>query len=219
MDTRLSYHQSLIELQADLLKMGRQVEVQIQSAVDSLSTLDEQKARQTISNDDQIDDMMLKIEERCLRLIALQQPMASDLRIIGTASKIAVDLERIADHAVDIAKITRRLAGEELHRPLVVIPKMAEIALEMLRESLLAYTEQDVNRAASLADRDDEVDQLYASLMQDMTALMSADIPHNRQLFHLIMVAQFLERVADHTTNIGEGVIYMVTGKRKDLNV
>jgi phosphate transport system protein len=219
MDTRLSYHQSLIELQSDLLKMGRQVEVQIQSAVDSLSTLDEQKARETIGNDDQIDDMMLKIEDRCLRLIALQQPMASDLRIIGTASKVAVDLERIADHAVDIAKITRRLAGEELFRPLIVIPKMAEIAIEMLRESLISYTEQDVNRAASLADRDDEVDQLYASLMQDMTALMSADIPHNRQLFHLIMVAQFLERVADHTTNIGEGVIYMVTGKRKDLNV
>lgn len=219
MDTRFSYHQSLAELQSDLLLMGRQVEVQIQSAVDSLSKLDEQKARETISNDDQIDDMMLKIEERCLRLIALQQPMASDLRIIGTASKIAVDLERIADHAVDIAKITRRLAGEELFRPLVVIPKMAEIAIEMLRESLLAYLNQDVNRAAALADRDDEVDQLYGSLMQDMTGFMSSDIPHNRQLFHLIMVAQFLERVADHTTNIGEGVIYMVTGKRKDLNV
>jgi phosphate transport system protein len=219
MDTRMSYHQSLSELQTDLLIMGRQVEQQIQSAVDSLSTLDEQKARETISNDDQIDDMMLTIEERCLRLIALQQPMASDLRIIGTASKIAVDLERIADHAVDIAKITRRLAGEALTKPLVVIPKMAEIAIEMLRDSLISYLEQDVNRAASLADRDDEVDQLYSSLMQDMTGLMSTDIPHNRQLFHLIMVAQFLERVADHTTNIGEGVIYMVTGKRKDLNV
>ncbi|MEX2461931.1 MAG: phosphate signaling complex protein PhoU [Paenibacillaceae bacterium] len=219
MYTRISYHQSLVELQSDLMKMGRQVEVQIQSAVDSLSKLDEQKARETISNDDQIDDMMLKIEERCLRLIALQQPMASDLRIIGTASKIAVDLERIADHAVDIAKITRRLAGEELFRPLVVIPQMADMAIEMLRESLLSYLNQDVNQAASLADRDDEVDQLYSSLMQDMTGLMSTDIAHNRQLFHLIMVAQFLERVADHTTNIGEGVIYMVTGKRKDLNV
>jgi phosphate transport system protein len=193
--------------------------MQIQAAVDSLSDLDEKKARETINNDDLVDDMMLKIEERCLRLIALQQPMASDLRIIGTASKVAVDLERIADHAVDIAKITVRLSGEDLFRPLVVIPQMAEIALEMLRESLLSYTLQDVNRAASLADRDDEVDQLYSSLMQDMTGLMSSDIPHNRQLFHLIMVAQFLERVADHTTNIGEGVIYMVTGKRKDLNV
>jgi phosphate transport system protein len=219
MDTRLSYHQSLAELQSDLLKMGQKVEMQIQAAVDSLSVLDVNKARETINNDDLIDDMMLKIEERCLRLIALQQPMASDLRIIGTASKVAVDLERIADHAVDIAKITVRLSGEDLFRPLVVIPKMAEIALEMLREALLSYTLQDVNRAASLADRDDEVDQLYSSLMQDMTGLMSSDIPHNRQLFHLIMVAQFLERVADHTTNIGEGVIYMVTGKRKDLNV
>jgi phosphate transport system protein len=219
MDTRLSYHLSLAELQSDLLKMGQKVEMQIQAAVDSLSVLDVNKARETINNDDLIDDMMLKIEERCLRLIALQQPMASDLRIIGTASKVAVDLERIADHAVDIAKITVRLSGEDLFRPLVVIPKMAEIALEMLREALLSYTLQDVNRAASLADRDDEVDQLYSSLMQDMTGLMSSDIPHNRQLFHLIMVAQFLERVADHTTNIGEGVIYMVTGKRKDLNV
>jgi phosphate transport system protein len=219
MDTRLSYHQSLVELQSDLLTMGRQVEAQIQSAIESLSDLDAKKARETIENDDQIDDMMLKIEERCLRLIALQQPMASDLRIIGTASKIAVDLERIADHAVDIAKITKRLSGEKLIRPLVVIPQMAEIALEMLRESLLAYLEQNVNRAASLAERDDEVDRLYGSLMQDMIGLMSVDMPQNRQLFHLIMVAQFLERVADHTTNIGEGVIYMVTGKRKDLNV
>ncbi|MDB5056453.1 MAG: hypothetical protein JWM44_4503 [Bacilli bacterium] len=219
MDTRLSYHQSLVELQSDLLTMGRQVEAQIQSAIESLSDLDAKKARETIENDDQIDDMMLKIEERCLRLIALQQPMASDLRIIGTASKIAVDLERIADHAVDIAKITKHLSGERLIRPLVVIPQMAEIALEMLRESLLAYMEQNVNRAASLAERDDEVDRLYGSLMQDMIGLMSVDMSQNRQLFHLIMVAQFLERVADHTTNIGEGVIYMVTGKRKDLNV
>ena len=219
MDTRFSYHQSLVELQSDLLKMGQQVEVQIQCAVDSLITLDEQKARETISNDDQIDDMLLKIEERCLSLIALQQPMAGDLRIIGTVTKIAVDLERIADHAVDIAKITRHLAGEELFQPLVVIPQMADLSIKMLRDSLLSYLNQDIDLAASLADRDDEVDQLYSSLMQDMTNIISTNVAHNRQLFHLIMVAQFLERVADHTTNIGEGVIYMVTGKRRDLNL
>ena len=116
----------------------------------------------SFKNDDLIDDYLTTIDELCLRLIALQQPMASDLRIIGTALKIATDLERIADHAVDIAKITIRFAGEELVKPLEIIPQMAEIAIEMLHESLLSYTERDVHRAASLAEKDDRVDKLYS---------------------------------------------------------
>jgi phosphate transport system protein len=162
---------------------------------------------------------MTQIDELALRLIALQQPMASDLRIIGTAIKIATDLERIADHGVDIAKVTIRLSGEELVKPLVDIPLMAEIAKEMLRESLVSYTERNVHRAAALAEKDDKVDKLYSGVMQDVLGLMGSDFNRNRQLIHLILVAHYLERVADHATNIGESVIYMVTGKRKDLNV
>lgn len=219
METRSGFHHSLDELQKLLLRMGESVEKLIQEAVKSLAYLDETLAKQVIESDDEIDEDMRLIDELCLRLIALQQPMASDLRIIGTALKIATDLERIADHAVDIAKITIRLNGEELVKPLEVIPEMAEVALEMLRECLLSYTERNVHRAAALADKDDRIDKLYSGVFSEIIGLMTSDTARNRQLTHLLLVAHHLERVGDHTTNIGEGVIYMVTGKRKDLNV
>lgn len=219
MDARPGFHQSLTLLQTELLEMGESVKELILKSVDSLATLDEKAAQQVIKNDDQIDDYLTRIDELSLRLIALQQPMASDLRIIGTALKIATDLERIADHAVDIAKITIRFAGEELVKPLETIPQMADIAIEMLQESLVSYMERDVHRAAALAEKDDRVDKMYSTVMTELMGMMNSDYHRNRQLTHLLLVAHFLERVADHTTNIGEGVIYMVTGKRKDLNV
>ncbi|MDD9265821.1 phosphate signaling complex protein PhoU [Paenibacillus sp. GCM10023248] len=219
MDARPGFHQSLSLLQEELLNMGESVKELILKSVHSLANLDERTAQQVIKNDDQIDDYLTIIDELSLRLIALQQPMASDLRIIGTALKIATDLERIADHAVDIAKITIRFAGEELVKPLETIPQMAEIAIVMLQESLLSYTERDVHRAAALAEKDDRVDKLYSTVMTELMGMMNSDYNRNRQLTHLLLVAHFLERVADHTTNIGEAVIYMVTGKRKDLNV
>lgn len=219
MDARPGFHQSLSLLQKELLNMGESVKELILKSVASLAHLDEKTAQQVIKNDDLIDDYLTRIDELSLRLIALQQPMASDLRIIGTALKIAIDLERIADHAVDIAKITIRFAGEELVKPLETIPQMAEIAIEMLQESLLSYTERDVHRAAALAEKDDRVDKLYSTVMTELMGMMNSDYHRNRQLTHLLLVAHFLERVADHTTNIGEAVIYMVTGKRKDLNV
>ncbi|MFD0870147.1 Phosphate transport system protein phoU homolog [Chlamydia abortus] len=219
MDTRPNYRQSLAELQRYLMKMGNEVEQQIQQAVQSLTDLDERKAKETVSRDDSIDDMMMRIEERCLRLIALQQPMATDLRIIGMTLKIAIDLERIADHAVDIAKVTLRLSGEKLVKPLVDIPRMAEAAMGMVKDSLLAFTERDIQRAAALAEQDDVVDHIYSSMLQEITGMLGKEPSSNRQWIHLLLVANYLERVADHATNIGEGVIYLVTGKRKDLNL
>jgi phosphate transport system protein len=219
MDTRFNFHQSLEDLKKSLLKMGGLVEDLIYEAVEALATLDEVKAKATVEKDDEVDDLMLQIEENCLRLIALQQPMASDLRLIGMALKIATDLERIGDHAVDIGKITIRLSGEELIKPLEDIPRMSVLVKNMLHESLLAYTEQNIHRAAALAEKDDEIDKLYSTLMSEMIGMMSEDQIRNRQLSHLMFVAHYLERVADHATNIGEGVIYMVTGKRKDLNI
>ena len=175
MDARPGFHQSLSVLQSELQDMGESVKDLILKSVESLAKFDENAARQVIKNDDLIDDYLTTIDELCLRLIALQQPMASDLRIIGTAMKIATDLERIADHAVDIAKITIRLAGEELVKPLEIIPEMADIAIEMLHESLLSYTERDVHRAASLAEKDDRVDKLYSSVMQELMGMMGSD--------------------------------------------
>lgn len=218
MDTRTNYHQSLKDMQNLLMHMGATVEKQIFRAVDSLKNLDAALAQSIIDEDDALDQMMLDVEDRCLRLVALQQPMAGDLRIITMAGKLAVDLERIADHAVDIAKITRRLAGEELLKPIVDLPRMADLCIKMLQESLLAYTEGNVNRAAYMAELDDEVDRIYSTVLNEVMPMMSNDVARNRQLMQLMMAAHYLERVADHATNIGEGVIFMVTGKRKDLN-
>ena len=219
MDNRFSYHQSLDCLQKDLLEMGNQVVHLINQAVDALATMDENLANKTIEQDDIVDEMLIRIEEHCLRLIALQQPMAGDLRIISMALKIATDLERIADHAVDIAKICIRMNGEALLKPLVDIPRMAKLTKVMLQESLLSYTERDIHRAAALAEMDDEVDKLYSAIVDELTRLLSSDYMQNRQLSQLMLAALFLERVGDHCTNIGEGVIYMVTGKRNDLNM
>lgn len=219
MDTRSAFHQSLDELEKELLNLGERVEESIHRAVESLAKMDAELAGELIAQDDGIDEKVLNIEERCLRLIVLQQPMASDLRLIGMALKIAIDLERIADHAVDIAKVTLRLSGERLMKPLIDIPRMAEMAKWMLREALQAFKERSIDRAASLAQKEDEVDRLYSELFREIVGLMGQDAASNRQLTHLLMVAQHLERVADHSTNIGEGIIYVVSGKRKDLNV
>lgn len=219
LDTRSNFHNAVEDLQNELLGMGKLVEQQISRAVKALALLDESLAKQIIGDDDRIDEKMLEIEEACLKLIALQQPMAVDLRTIGMAMKISIDLERIADHAVDIAKVAARLSGEELVKPLEIIPQMAELVREMLRESLAAYTERSIHRAAALAEKDDEVDKLYSAVMNEIIGLMGEEFARNRQLTQLMLAAHFLERVGDHATNIGEGVIYMVTGKRKDLNI
>ena len=218
MDTRSSFHKSIDNLQVDLLKMGALVEETIYQAVKSLADMDVALAKKTIKQDDQIDDMMLSIEDQCLRLIALQQPMASDLRMIGTAMKIVTDLERIADHAVDIAKTTVRLSGETLVKPLIDIPKIANLVMQMLHVALRAYVERDIRLCESLAEKDDEVDALYSRVFQEIIELMGTNVSSNRQLTHLLMVARHLERVGDHATNIGEWVIFMINGQRIDLN-
>lgn len=218
MDTRSNYHQSLKAMQDELMHMGKYVEKQIFIAVNSLKNLDVLSAEKVIEEDDFIDDMMLDIEDRCLRLVALQQPMAVDLRIISMASKMAVDLERIADHAVDIARVTKRLTGEHLVKPIVDLPRMAELCITMLQESMLAYTEGNINRAAYMAELDDEVDRIYSTIANEVVGLLGSDPLRNKQLIQLLMAAHHLERAADHVTNIGEGIIFMVTGKRKDLN-
>jgi len=219
MDTRSSFHKSIEELEYDVIKMATLVEEMIFQAVKSLAEMNVPLAEKAVLQDDEVDKQMLLIEGRCMRLIALQQPMATDLRMIGTALKIVTDLERVADHAVDIAKVTKRLAGEKLVKPLIDVPKIAEMVMEMLHTSITAFVKKDAALCETLADKDDEVDKLYASIFDELIELMGTDKTVNRQLSHLLMVAHSLERVGDHATNIGEWVIYMVSGNRKDLNL
>lgn len=215
---RNSFHDELRKLQDDLLKMGSLVEEAIFLAVNSLAKQDSELAQRVIDGDDRIDDYELEIERNCLRLLALQQPLAKDLRIIGTALKIITDLERMADHAVDIAKITLKMADQPLIKPLVDIPRMAQIAKDMTRDSLTAYVNQDKELAYVMIKRDDEVDHLYNQIFRELLLIMMEDPKKINQATLLSIVGLHLERIADHATNLGEWVIYMVTGVREDLN-
>lgn len=218
MVARKSYHEQLEELKDNILKMGTLVEQTIYNAVKSLKENDSELAQQIIDGDDFIDDFMIRIEDECVRLLALQQPMASDLRVISTAMKIVTDLERMADHAVDIARVTQRLAGQPLIKPLIDVPRMMEITQKMIRLALEAYIKQDITQVERLGDYDHEVDALYNQVFRELLTFMIEDPRTIRQATQLIFVARYLERVADHATNLGESVYYMVTGDRKDLN-
>lgn len=215
--TRELYNKALSALQQELLLMGSMVEEAIHFAVDSLAKQDLTLAEMIIAGDDQIDQLSLKLEEDCVRLIALQQPIAKDLRVITTVLKTVTDLERIADHATNIAEITLRIAKEPLIKPLQIIPKMAELAQSMVQESLKAFVNRDVEGAKENCRRDDQVDRLYEDILNEISNLMATgDTPGRMiQAMNLLFAARYLERVADHATNIGERVIYLVTGKNE----
>lgn len=218
MTGRQYFHKELDELHQKLLEMGGLVQEAIALSVKSLKEKDVQLATEIIERDDVIDQMELDIENRCLQLIALQQPMAKDLRRLGTMLKIVTDMERMADHAVNIAKATIRLKDQEYIKPLIDIPKMAAIVQEMVHLSIEAYIHQDPQLARAAADKDDEVDALYKNIFNELVDLMAADKQTSHQGTQLILVAQYLERIADHATNLNEWVIYMVTGQFPTLN-
>ena len=219
MVTRKSFHEQLGEMQQDVLKMGTMVEQAIFDAVKSLKKRDESLAQQVIDGDDAIDDFQVRIEDNCIRLLALQQPMAGDLRVISAAMKIVNDLERMADHASDISKVTIRLSGQPLIKPLIDIPRMAEITQKMLRISLDAFVNRDASEVEQLIDFDHEVDALYQQVFRELLVFMIEDPRTIKQSTHLLFVARHLERMADYCTNLGEAVYYMVKGERKDLNI
>lgn len=218
MTTRSSFQEQLNSLQRDILRMGVFVGEAIQKSVQSLATKDLQLARAVIDGDDTVDQMLIETEKRCLQLMALQQPMASDLRAIGTALKIVTDLERMADHATDIAKVTLRLEAEPLIKELVDIPRMADRVQEMTREALEAYVNRDVARARQMISMDDEIDRTYKVIFDELMQIMEAQPKYIKQATYLLLVSMYLERVGDHATNLGEWTVYMVTGELEDLN-
>lgn len=215
---RQSFHQELAQLEQELIRMGALVEDQLRRAVRSLTDRNITLARQVIEEDDRVDAMEMDIERRCLTLLALQQPLASDLRVVSTALKIITDLERMADHASDIAKVTVRLNQEPLIKPLVDIPEMARIASSMVRLALNAYIHRSIEEAMTMIRLDDDVDHLYARVFRELLDIMRTRPDTVAQGTYLLFVANYIERVADHATNLGEWVIYMVTGQRKELN-
>ncbi len=215
--TREGFDKSLSALQQEMLRMGSMVEEAIHLAVQSLSQQDLELAKRIIDGDDFIDELSDEIEDDCIRLIALQQPLARDLRVITTVLKTVTDLERIADHATNIAEITQRIGTDHLIKPLVDIPKMAGMVEAMVRDSLKAFVDRDVEFAKATCLKDDEIDKIYEDLFVELTGFVTAGGDTNRgvQALNLLFAARFLERVGDHATNIGERTIYLVTGKKE----
>lgn len=209
----------LAGIQEEMLVMADMVESAIQRSIQALKGRDLDLARQVIADDVKINQKRYNTEERCLELIATQQPLAGDLRTIVAVLYMIVDLERIGDHAEGIAKIVVMLADEPPLKPYIDLPRMADVAVDMLRESLEAFKHRDAERARAVMERDDEVDALYDQVYRELLTYMIED-PHTiERATHLIWVGHNLERMADRVTNICERVIYLVTGKVEELNV
>lgn len=215
---RNHFENEMERLQMDILKMSSMVEESLLTSVTALKNKDVVSAQKVIDGDEAIDDKEIMIEDHCLKLIALQQPLAKDLRIIATALKIITDLERIADYSSDISKITLKVAGEEYVKALVDIPEMAHIAVEMIRMSIDAYINRNVEQAKQAAAMDDQVDLLQKKIFKDLVEIMVKHPEKVNQATLFLLVSRYLERIGDHITNICERIVYSETGVRIELN-
>lgn len=215
---REHYDQQLRSLQDDLLRLASLVEDSIGRSIEALRNQDVDEARRVIADDDIIDRRQYALEDKALLLIARQAPMAADLRMISAVISIASELERIGDYAEGIAKITIRGANAPLLKSLIDVPRMAELAQQMLRDAVDAFVNRDVESARRLGEKDNAVDQLTTEVQNELLEYMLRDPKHIERALHLIFVAHNLERVADRTTNIAERLIFLVTGEIVDLN-
>jgi phosphate transport system protein len=216
---RETFDEQIGELQDDLLAMGELVDKAIERSIQSLANRDLELAQQIIDEDVLINQAQSDLEERCLVLIATQQPLASDLRIILAVSNIAVELERMGDYAKGIAKITLMIGDQPPLKPLIDIPRMAEKGRQLLHWQLDAFIRRDPDTARRLGTEDDEVDALYDQVYRELMFFMTQDPKTITRATHLLWVAHNLERIADRTTNIGERVVFLVTGLEEELNL
>jgi phosphate transport system protein len=206
------------EIRDNILRLGNMVESAIERSITALQNRDQTLAQQVILDDQAINELRYRIEEACLVLIATQQPAASDLRVTIAATHIAVELERMADHAVGIAKLTLRMIDQPLLKPLIDVPAMARITREMIRGSLDAFVKGDPAAAHAIAKRDDEVDQLDHQVFRELLSYMLEDPANIQRATFLLWVSHNLERIADRVTNVCERVIFMSTGVIEELN-
>lgn len=215
---RSTFKHDLQVMQDDVLRMGDWLDSAIQRSLQALADRNADLARQVIADDAKINAQRFTIEEACLRLIATQQPAASDLRAIVAAMNIISDLERMADHAAGIARIVLRMGDTPLLKPLVDMPRMADICREMTRSALDAYVARDADAAKRIATRDDEVDNLYNQIFRELLSFMVEDPHTTSRALYLLFAAHNLERIGDRVTNIAERVIFMTSGEMRELS-
>jgi phosphate transport system protein len=217
MEIRTEFHKKIEEIRGDVLAMGSMVEKALLRSIQALKARDLALAEQVIADDIKVNERRFEIEEKCIQLIATQQPIASDLRIIMSVANVVTELERIGDHAEGIAKIVIMIGDEPPLKPIVDLPRMAEKTVDMLHRSLTAFTSHDAESARKIVTEDDEVDNLYDQVYRELLSFMSEDPKTITRATRLIWVAHNLERSADRVTNICERVVYNVTGKMEEI--
>jgi phosphate transport system protein len=210
---RHHFEEELQGLKNRLLNMAALVEERLHRAIVALVERDETKAQRIVDGDKEVNDLQIEIDDRCLTLLALQNPMASDLRLITAAMKINADLERVGDQAVNVAEQSLRLMRLPLLKPLIDIPHMAEMAEGMVRDSLDAFVRKDADLARAVLERDDAVDDLKDQLFRELLTYMMADPSTIERALALILISRSLERIADHATNIAEDVVFVIEAK------
>ena len=218
LNTRQSFHDELTALEQELLAMGSLTGIMLAQSVEAVQNGDVTLAESVLVQDDAVDEMDRRIEAQCIRLLALQQPMARDLRQIESALKVITDLERIGDHAVDIAKIARKLTQEFfLKQPLLDIGPLAQMARTMVYQSLESLVRHDLELSIKVCNDDDAVDEAFKALRQELLELTQRQPSYVFPASYLLLAVVYLERIADHATNIAERVYYVETGDRKPL--
>ncbi|OGC25037.1 phosphate transport system regulatory protein PhoU [candidate division WOR-1 bacterium RIFOXYB2_FULL_42_35] len=213
MDKERVFDKEMAELKDMILKMGVMVQGLIHNSIESLKQRNLDLAEQVIKEDKIVDQLELEIDEKCIELIALRQPEASDLRYIMTGTRIVTDLERIGDLAEDIAQRTKVLDGQPFPKPLIDIPKMAKLAQDAVAQVLEAFINRDSNKAKAVWEKEKEIDKLRDQVHDELVELMSKDASTVPTAIPLLLVSRHLERIGDHATNIAEDVIYMVEAR------
>lgn len=215
---RHAFDESLESLNLDLVRMASAVEKSIDQSILALKNKDIELAKKVVEEDDIIDDMNAEIEAKCIKLIATQQPLAKDLRLITSILKMITDLERIADQSADISELMLKIKEDSYIKPLIDVPKAADVAREMVKEAIDAYVNKDVELAKKVCEKDEIVDEYYEIILKDLQELMKKNPDYIGQGIILIQVAKYIERISDHATNLAEWVIYIITGKHETLN-
>ena len=207
------YDEELNQMTDTILRMGGMVEQQLAKAITALITRDPELAATVIADDQPVDQLEHEIDQLVMRLLALRQPMAVDLRLITASLKISSDLERIGDYAANVAKRASALSQVEPMRPVAVIPRMSQIVQAMIKDVLDAYLARDAEKALAVWRRDEEVDETYNSLFRELLTYMMEDPRHITPCTHLLFIAKNIERMGDHATNVAETIFFLVTGK------
>ena len=213
-----SYDEELRLLNDTIVEMGGLTEAQISAAIDALVRRDPVAAEQVIHDDDKVDDLNYEVDIQAMRLLALRQPMALDLRNVVAALKISSDLERIADYASNVARRSIALSETAPVRPVSIVPRMSRLAQHMIKDILDAYIERDVNKAIAVWRADEEVDEMYVSLFRELLTYMMEDPRNITPCTHVLFIAKNIERIGDHVTNIAETIYFLVHGQRMREN-